>query len=216
MPGDFKYKFSWSPLGVLRALRSPARAMFGGVVKDVPRVWEAIETFTTRGEGFEAYPNRDSMPYVDEYAFDKAWPLDTFVRGTLRLSGWSHAWNDIFGQVGTLTDTALAALADRLWQQHSYGDDEADRVVLYVGLRATDATGRVVFDDAWIVDEAGDRERSAMGYLVSIPASFAVDDVVAGLVSPGVHGAPHEPATIDRWFNAMTSDGITLAREQKA
>jgi saccharopine dehydrogenase (NADP+, L-glutamate forming) len=215
-PDAFKYKFSWSPLGVLRALRSPARAMMGGVVKEVPRVWEAIETFTTCGEAFEAYPNRDSMPYVDEYGFDKNWPLHTFVRGTLRLSGWSHAWTDIFAKVGTLSDVELAKLADDLWKAHAYDDGEADRVVLYVGLSAKDATGRVVFDDAWILDEAGNAERSAMGYLVSIPASFAVDDVVGGKARPGVHGAPHEPATIERWFAAMKNDGIHVAREKRA
>jgi saccharopine dehydrogenase (NADP+, L-glutamate forming) len=215
-PDAFRYKFSWSPLGVLRALRSPARAMLHGVVKDVPRVWEAIETFTARGEAFEAYPNRDSMPYVDEYAFDKAWPLHTFVRGTLRLGGWSSAWKDIFAQVGTLSDVDLAKLADDLWKAHSYGADEPDRVVLYVGLRAVDAAGHVVFDDAWILDEAGNRERSAMGYLVSIPASFGVDDVVAGKARAGVHGAPHDAATIERWFDAMKRDGIMVAREKKA
>ena len=215
-PDAFQYKFSWSPLGVLRALRSPARAMFGGVVRDVPRVWEAIETFTTCGEAFEAYPNRDSMPYVDEYAFDKAWPLDTFVRGTLRLGGWSAAWKDIFAKVATLSDAELAKLADDLWKAHSYKDGEPDRVVLYVGLRAVDGAGKIVFDDAWILDESGNEERSAMGYLVSIPASFGVDDVVAGNAKPGVHGAPHDAATIDRWFDAMKRDAITLVREKKA
>ena len=213
-PDTFRYKFSWSPLGVLRALRAPARAMSGGRVREVPRVWEAIETFTTRGEAFEAYPNRDSMPYVDEYAFDKAWPLDTFVRGTLRLAGWSTAWRDIFARVGDLGDAELAALADELWKAHSYAAGEPDRVVLYVGLRAVDAAGDPVFDRAWVLDEAGNAERSAMGYLVSIPASFAVDDVRAGRVAAGVHGAPHDGPTIDRWFAAMQPDGITVEQER--
>jgi saccharopine dehydrogenase-like NADP-dependent oxidoreductase/alanine dehydrogenase len=214
-PDAFRYKFSWSPLGVLRALRSPARALLCGAVKEVPRVWEAIETFTAQGEGFEAYPNRDSLPYVDEYGFDKAWPLDTFVRGTLRLSGWSAAWKDIFAQVGQLSDADLAKLADDLWKAHSYADGEPDRVVLYVGLRAVDAAGQVVFDDAYVLDEAGNDQRSAMGYLVSIPASFAVDDVVAGRAPMGVLGAPHDDATITRWFEAMAKDGIRVARENR-
>jgi saccharopine dehydrogenase-like NADP-dependent oxidoreductase len=212
-PDGFRYKFSWSPLGVLRALRAPARAMSGGVVRDVPRVWEAIETFTTRGEAFEAYPNRDSMPYVDEYAFDKAWPLHTFVRGTLRLAGWSTAWQDVFARVGALSDAELATLADDLWRAHSYAPGEPDRVVLYVGLRAVDDGGATVFDRAWVLDEAGNAERSAMGYLVSVPASFAVDDVRAGRVAAGVHGAPHDGPTIDRWFAAMQQEGITVEQE---
>ena len=210
-PNAFRYKFSWSPLGVLRALRSPARALKEGAVREVPRVWEAIEAFSVDGaagpERFEAYPNRDSMPYVAEYGFDAAWPLQTFVRGTLRLGGWSAAWKDIFAKVGGLTDVELEALADALWREHQYAAGEPDRVVLYVGLRATRPDGTCAFDRAYVMDEAGTAEHSAMGALVSLPATFAVDDLRAGKTPPGVHGAPSDPATIARWFDALAAVG---------
>ena len=223
-PNRFRYKFSWSPLGVLRALRSPARALKEGRVREVPRVWEAIESFRVEGQGggesFEAYPNRDSMPYVAEYGFDKAWPLETFVRGTLRLGGWSAAWRDIFAKVGGLSDAELGALADLLWSKHQYAEGEPDRVVLYVGLRATRtggtvadgtvADGTVAFDRAYVMDEAGTKEHSAMGALVSLPATFAVDDLRAGKTRPGVHGAPSDPATIARWFKALRGVGAAV------
>lgn len=211
---EFRYKFSWSPLGVLRALRSPARALKEGAVREVPRVWEAIERFSVDGPGgkesFEAYPNRDSMPYVEEYGFDTAWPLETFVRGTLRLGGWSAAWRDIFAKVGGLSDEALAALADELWRAHQYGEGEPDRVVLYVGLSATRPDGSTAFDRAYAMDEAGNAERTAMGALVSLPATFAVDDLRAGRTAPGVHGAPSDAATIARWFEALARDGARV------
>ncbi len=214
IPNAFRYKFSWSPLGVLRALRSPARALMGGAVREVPRVWEAIERFRVDGPGgaesFEAYPNRDSMPYVDEYGFDHAWPLETFVRGTLRLAGWSAAWQDIFAKVGALSDVELAALADELWRAHQYAPGEPDRVVLYVGLRATSTSGAVVFDRASVMDEAGSATESAMGALVSLPATFAVDDVRAGRVRAGVHGAPSDAGTIARWFGALAEGGMRV------
>lgn len=215
VPNDFRYKFSWSPLGVLRALRSPARALKEGAVRDVPRVWEAIERFSVDSgagaESFEAYPNRDSMPYVEEYGFDKAWPLQTFVRGTLRLGGWSQAWKDIFARVGSLTDPELAALAEELWNAHQYaGEGDPDRVVLYVGLRATRADGICAFDRAYVMDEAGTAERTAMGALVSLPATFAVDDLRAGKTPAGVHGAPNDPATIARWFDSLAKDGARV------
>lgn len=213
-PNEFRYKFSWSPLGVLRALRSPARALKEGAVREVPRVWEAIERFSVDAPGgvesFEAYPNRDSMPYVDEYGFDQAWPLETFVRGTLRLAGWSAAWRDIFATVGGLTDAQLEQLADRLWSQHQYGAAEPDRVVLYVGLSATRPDGSRAFDRAYVMDEAGNAERSAMGALVSLPATFAVDDVRAGRTAPGVHGAPSDAATIARWFDSLATVGARV------
>lgn len=214
IPNRFRYKFSWSPLGVLRALRSPARALKEGAVREVPRVWEAIESFRVDGPGggesFEAYPNRDSMPYVAEYGFDPAWPLQTFVRGTLRLGGWSAAWREIFAKVGGLSDAELVALAEELWSKHQYAEGEPDRVVLYVGLRATLADGSVAFDRAYVMDEAGTKEHSAMGALVSLPATFAVDDLRAGKTSPGVHGAPSDRATIARWFKALAGIGAAV------
>ena len=42
IPNDFKYKFSWSPLGVLKALRSPSRSMKDFKIFDVNRPWDAI------------------------------------------------------------------------------------------------------------------------------------------------------------------------------
>ena len=47
-------------------------------------------------EFFEAYPNRNSIPYIAEYMLPKEWRIEEFVRGTLRLKGWSKAWKDIF------------------------------------------------------------------------------------------------------------------------
>lgn len=220
LPNAFRYQFSWSPLGVLRALRSPARALKQGTVREVPRVWEAIEAFSVDGAGgaerFEAYPNRDSMPYLAEYGFDPAWPLETFVRGTLRLAGWSAAWQHIFAKVGTLTDQELESLADELWRAHQYQEGEADRVVLYVGLFATRPDGGTAFDRAYLMDEAGSAERSAMGTLVSLPATFAVDDLRAGATQPGVHGAPSDAATIARWFGALAKVGPALRTVEAA
>ena len=34
--------------------------------------------------------------YINEYLFPKEWQIKEFVRGTLRLNGWSNAWNEIF------------------------------------------------------------------------------------------------------------------------
>ncbi|MDO5705526.1 MAG: saccharopine dehydrogenase C-terminal domain-containing protein, partial [Paracoccus sp. (in: a-proteobacteria)] len=36
-PNNFRYKFSWSPLGVLRALKSPSKSLKDGQVLDVAR-----------------------------------------------------------------------------------------------------------------------------------------------------------------------------------
>ena len=44
-PNPFRYKFSWSPLGVLRALRSPSKSIRDGAERVVDRPWHAIDPY---------------------------------------------------------------------------------------------------------------------------------------------------------------------------
>lgn len=96
---DFKYKFSWSPLGVLKALRSKAKWQADGVVKTSNAPWEALSEYQAQLSGhcetFQAYPNRDSLPFIKQYNFQDDWDVQEFVRGTLRLNGWSTAWQPL-------------------------------------------------------------------------------------------------------------------------
>ncbi|MCL4295873.1 MAG: saccharopine dehydrogenase NADP-binding domain-containing protein [Anaerolineae bacterium] len=84
----FGYKFSWSPRGVLLAARNAAHYQRDGQEVNVP----GQELFThywlldVEGLGqFEAYPNRDSLPYREAYGIGDA---ATMYRGTLRNGGW--------------------------------------------------------------------------------------------------------------------------------
>ncbi len=75
IPNDFRYKFSWSPLGVLKALRSPSRSIRDGETVDVQRPWHAIDDYVAslpggRKEAFEAYPNRDAVPFIAAYCVE--------------------------------------------------------------------------------------------------------------------------------------------------
>lgn len=206
-PNDFKYKFSWSPLGVLKALRSPSRSLKGGAPLDVARPWDAISDYTLDlpdgPETFEVYPNRDSLPFMADYQFAKDWNVDTFVRGTLRYGGWSTAWADIFREVETLEgasgDARLAEMSADMWNKYAIEDGEADRVVLTVELQA-DKDGATVWRQAWRMDAYGGPEGSAMARLVSLPVSLAVEAVLAGEIKPGVSPAPHDPALVARWL----------------
>ena len=70
----FRYKFSWSPLGVLKALQSPACSIRDFVELRVARPWDAVADYTAplpQPERFEVYPNRDSLPFIAEYRFDR-------------------------------------------------------------------------------------------------------------------------------------------------
>lgn len=96
-PNDFRYKFSWSPLGVLKALKSPAKWLHQGEEKTTNTPWKAVkdyESIVEQGkETFQAYPNRDSLPFMKDYQLDESWNIQEFIRGTLRLNGWTSAWS---------------------------------------------------------------------------------------------------------------------------
>ena len=71
VPNDFCYKFSWSPLGVLKALMSTSVSIRNGEVFTVTKPWESVELYPLPmpwGEDeFEVYPNRDSLPFIEQY-----------------------------------------------------------------------------------------------------------------------------------------------------
>ncbi|WP_294225297.1 saccharopine dehydrogenase family protein [uncultured Shimia sp.] len=202
----FRYKFSWSPLGVLKALRSPSRSIRDGKPFDVNRPWDAISSYEAplaEAETFEVYPNRDSIPFMEDYKFDPEWKVDTFVRGTLRLNGWTEAWSDVFREIETLQgpegDARLKEMSDQFWDENSYDEGEPDRVVMCVGFKAQKG-GAEVFHKTYVMDAWGDDRGTAMARLVSIPVSLAIETVLDGKIAPGVHAAPSEPALFSEWL----------------
>ena len=201
----FRYKFSWSPLGVLTALRSPSRSIKDGQPYDVARPWDAISSYDAPlavAESFEVYPNRDSLPFMEEYGFDPDWNVDLFVRGTLRLNGWTDAWKDVFAEVETLEgptgDARLKEMSDQFWEENSYDEGEPDRVIMCVELKAGDAYHKTYVMDAW-----GDARGTAMARFVSTPVSLAIEAVLDGKITPGVTAAPSDPALIESWMGMV-------------
>jgi saccharopine dehydrogenase-like NADP-dependent oxidoreductase len=205
-PNPFRYKFSWSPLGVLRALRSPSKSLRGGEIRDVARPWHAIEPYDAplpTPERFEVYPNRDSLPFLAQYGFDPSWDVQDFVRGTIRLKGWQDAWSPIFSEIETLQgdagETRLREMAEGFWRDNAYEPGEPDRVVLFVALQA-ERDGKVIWHKEWVLDADGDENGSAMAQLVSTPVAMAIEAVAAGRFAPGVHAAPRDPQLVAKWL----------------
>jgi saccharopine dehydrogenase (NADP+, L-glutamate forming) len=217
IPNDFRYKFSWSPLGVLKALVSPSRSLLDGKVVETQRPWDALSSYTARLPGgeetFQAYPNRDSLPFMADYGLDDGWTVRQFVRGTLRLEGWSDAWADIFREVETLSgearDRRLEEMSDEFWRLHAYDAGEPDRVVLCVELQA-DRDGKTVWHKSYALDAAGTASETAMGRLVSIPVSLVVEAVLGGGLEPGVHAAPNDVDLIGAWLQVLEARGDTF------
>ncbi len=205
----FRYKFSWAPVGVLKALRSPSRSLRNYTELRVARPWDAITSYDaplTPPESFEVYPNRDSYPFIQDYRFDPAWKVKDFVRGTIRLQGWAAAWAPVFREIETLSgptgDARLAEMAAELLVENSYAPGEPDRVILFVALKA-ERDGRAVFHETWAMDAWGDARGTAMARLVSMPVSMAVESVLNREIAAGVHAAPHDPKLLASWLGQV-------------
>lgn len=204
-PTPFTYKFSWTPLGVLTALANPAQLIKNGAETTISKAWENVSEINIHGETFEAYANRNSIPYVKEYGLGDESNISTFVRGTLRMSGWKKAWKDIFNIVDNASMDDLKALSAKLWDEHQYDEDEEDRVLLYVALSCGDD-----WKASLTVDATGSGWRSAMANTVSYTVAEAVNALMEGRLAPGVQAAPHDTTEAKRWLDGLASNGIDV------
>jgi saccharopine dehydrogenase (NADP+, L-glutamate forming)/spermidine synthase len=122
------YKFSWSPRGVIVAGRNSARYLEDGEEVTLPgeRLFSRHWLVEVKGFGeFEAYFNRDSIPYVEAYGLSGV--RDMF-RATLRYPGWSYTMQKLadLGYFGlddlTPPPATYADLAAALAQVPAGGD----------------------------------------------------------------------------------------------
>ncbi len=98
------YKFSWSPRGVLLAARNSAHYLKNGqdITVEGKNLFQHYWPLDVAGLGqFEAYPNRDSVPYRATYGIDD---VGTMYRGTLRNMGWCDTLDNI-ARLGWLDET---------------------------------------------------------------------------------------------------------------
>uniref|UniRef100_A0A674A678 Alpha-aminoadipic semialdehyde synthase, mitochondrial n=1 Tax=Salmo trutta TaxID=8032 RepID=A0A674A678_SALTR len=87
-----RYKFSWSPYGVLLNTISPAIFLKDNKVVSIPAGGTLMESTAPMdflpGFNLEGFPNRDSTKYSEQYGIESA---HTLIRGTLRFKGFSEA-----------------------------------------------------------------------------------------------------------------------------
>ncbi|WP_020401348.1 saccharopine dehydrogenase C-terminal domain-containing protein [Kordiimonas gwangyangensis] len=207
---DFTYKFSWTPFGVLKALANPARRIEGGEEKVTEKVWHAVSELEIAGETFEVYPNRNSLPYIEEYGLKGEKHLNTFVRGTLRQGGWKEAWAHIFAEVEKGDTVRLKALSQELWNEYRYADGEKDRVVLYVALTASNNDGMEVWSASLALDEVGSGWQTAMARTVSLTVAEAIKAAKRGVFEPGVHAALTDAEEAKKWLRGLKDADVTI------
>jgi saccharopine dehydrogenase-like NADP-dependent oxidoreductase len=95
------YKFSWSPEGAMLAATNNGRYMEHGKIFEVPGsdLFKHYWLKSVPGAGvFEAYVNRDALPYLQIYGIEDA---SGMYRGTLRNVGYCETW-DFIKQLGLL------------------------------------------------------------------------------------------------------------------
>ena len=210
-PNEFKYKFSWSPLGVLKALKSPSRSIKNFENFEANRPWDSITSYNAplnKPEEFEVYPNRDSLPFIEQYEFNPDWKIKQFVRGTLRLKGWAKAWDDIFKEIETLNGEAgekrLTEMSEQFWQNNAYSENEPDRVILCVDLKA-EQNQNVFWHKTYKMDAWGDMQGTAMARLVSHPVYLAVTAITDNEIENGVSAAVSKPNLVDKWLKYINN-----------
>jgi saccharopine dehydrogenase-like NADP-dependent oxidoreductase len=115
-----RYKFTWSPRGVIQAGRNSALYLKNGkeTYIDATNLFKDRLNYTFPGIGdLEVYPNRDSISYTEIYGIPET---KIMYRGTLRHKGWCETL-DAMKSINMLDDK----IAD--FSKMSYTDFLSDR-----------------------------------------------------------------------------------------
>ncbi len=209
IPNNFKYKFSWSPLGVLKALNTPANHIENFSEERSEKPYKKINFIEFNNEKFETYPNRNSIPYINEYNLGKySNILEHFERGTIRLEGWSKAWNEIFKNIEDKID--LENLSKKLWEENQYDNLENDRVLLYVKIRSKNSNNNEIFNKTLYLDESRPIVNSAMSQCVSFTVAFTIECIMNLKNKKGIHRIFHDEKNVDYILNKLNECGIKI------
>lgn len=88
-----RYKFNWSPRGVLFNILSSAKYLEDRKIVEIEGNGELLRQGLRQldflpGFNIEGFPNRDSLVYRELYGIES---VRTMIRGTIRYKGFSHA-----------------------------------------------------------------------------------------------------------------------------
>ena len=209
IPSNFKYKFSWSPLGVLKALNTPAKHIENFSEKKSEKPYKKINFIKFNNEKFETYPNRNSIPYINEYNLGKYLNiLKHFERGTIRLDGWSKAWHEIFKNIEDKID--LENLSKKLWEENQYDNLENDRVLLYVKINSKNSSNNEIFNKTLYLDESRPIINSAMSQCVSYTVAFTIECIMKSENNKGIHRIFHDEKNVNYILNKLNEYGIKI------
>ncbi len=108
------YKFSWSPKGVILAGTNAAQYLEDGKVVEIKSgdLFNHYWPYTVEGMELEAYPNRDSLQYIELYGLEG---IKTMFRGTFRYPGWCESLQALF-DLGLMDQKTKEGLNGITWK----------------------------------------------------------------------------------------------------
>jgi saccharopine dehydrogenase (NADP+, L-glutamate forming) len=115
-----KYRFTWSPKGVILASTNSAQYLKNGkkvFIKSADLFKDRFNYYFPGIGDLDVYPNRDSISYIDIYGIHET---NTMYRGTFRYKGWCETL-DVIKSLNMLDDSV------KDWQGMSYADFLAER-----------------------------------------------------------------------------------------
>jgi len=138
----FRYKFSWSPKGVVLAGNNDAMYLRDGKVTELPTSELFSNPFRVDFPGvgvLEVYPNRDSLAYRDIYGIPE---VRTLYRGTFRYPGWCETLDAmkklrlISPEKSDMTGLTYAGMLARQVNYEGNAGDIRGKVADWLGLPA--------------------------------------------------------------------------------
>ncbi len=221
-----QYKFSWSPVGVMRSYHRPASVIRDGQVITIPpeQIFESrhghVLDVPALGSPLECYPNGDSAHYAELFGIRDT--VRMMGRYTGRLPGHCAFW-DTMVKCGFLDEGAAAMGASAVppmeftaallasQRQFQYADDEADMTFVRVDVRGTRGGKRVrvVYD---LIDQRDfttglTSMQRTVGYTLSLGAQLILTGALrkTGVLTP--LDVPY-----DLVFPALERHGIRVQR----
>ncbi|KAL0068301.1 hypothetical protein AAF712_004688 [Marasmius tenuissimus] len=211
--GPLKYKFSWSPRGVLTASLNAARAKLRGKDFEVPgdRLLKSYFEQVSIGSGpfsdsLEGLPNRDSFPYAETYNLGPVGDLRTILRGTLRYKGFSDLL-DFFKTLG------LLEINGTIQDLRSWSDlvPQAQRI-----RRQLHPSAEHIDIGALSRTNGNDKNMEALTWMLSeATGSGVIKSTKSLLLGGGLPPLPNNPATPLDLFTLLLSYKLRYAPDER-
>ena len=150
-----KYCITWNPRNISMSGEAGAQYMEESQIKVLShnQVFQRTWRVDVEGVGrFEAYPNRDSLIYLDVFNLRK---VHTMIRGTLRYPGWSETWLQVVRLGMPNENLKVPGLADMTYREftsmflplHANGGKLETRLANFLNINPT---GKIMENLQWL------------------------------------------------------------------